>query len=86
VVNIVAGASHIRWSDFLLGTAIGMLPGITAMSFFVDRIIAAIREPGTMTFALLLAAAAVIVALVTLLRRKLRNTAPLPQSRPAHGS
>ena len=28
IVNVVAGASHIRWSDFLLGTVIGLLPGI----------------------------------------------------------
>ena len=53
VVNVVAGASHIRWSDFLLGTVIGLLPGVTTMTFFVDRAIAAIRDPGAGTFALL---------------------------------
>jgi hypothetical protein len=45
IVNVVAGASHIRWSDFLLGTVIGLAPGITTLTFFVDRAIAAIREP-----------------------------------------
>jgi uncharacterized membrane protein YdjX (TVP38/TMEM64 family) len=37
VVNIVAGASHIGWRDFLLGTVIGLLPGVTVASIFVDR-------------------------------------------------
>jgi len=44
VVNVVAGASHIGWRDFLLGTALGMLPGIVATVLFVDRLIAAVRH------------------------------------------
>ena len=78
VVNVVAGASHIRWSDFLLGTIIGLLPGITTLTFFVDRAIAAIRDPGAGTFALLAVAVAILVALVWVLRRKLRRKAPPP--------
>ncbi|HEX6008199.1 MAG TPA: VTT domain-containing protein, partial [Burkholderiales bacterium] len=46
VVNIVAGASHISLRDFLIGTAIGMLPGILATVVFVDRIVEAMRNPG----------------------------------------
>ena len=72
IVNIVAGASHIRWRDFLLGTVIGLLPGVTVASIFVDRVAAAIREPGTGTFALLAAVGAVLIALVFMLRRKAR--------------
>jgi uncharacterized membrane protein YdjX (TVP38/TMEM64 family) len=88
VVNVVAGASHIRWSDFLLGTIIGLLPGVTAISFFVDRAVAVIREPGMVTFALLALAAAVIVGLAWLLRRRLRSkTADVsPTAQVAHGS
>ncbi len=71
VVNIVAGASHIRWRDFLLGTVIGLVPGVTVASIFVDRVAAAIREPGTPTFALLAAAGAAFIALIFMLRRKL---------------
>jgi phospholipase D1/2 len=73
IVNVVAGASHIRWADFLLGTVIGLLPGVTALSFFVDRALAAIREPGVATFVLLVAAALVLVALAWALRRRLRG-------------
>jgi phospholipase D1/2 len=73
IVNVVAGASHIRWFDFLLGTVVGLLPGIVSMTFFVDRAIAALRHPGPKTFALLGVALAVIVALVLVLRRTLRR-------------
>jgi len=88
VVNVVAGASHIRWSDFLLGTVIGLLPGIAAMSFFVDRALAAIREPGVATFLLLGIAVAVIVVLVAMLRRRLRasDVEEDDTAVPAHGS
>jgi uncharacterized membrane protein YdjX (TVP38/TMEM64 family) len=54
VVNAVAGASHIGWRDFLLGTALGMLPGIALTSAFVDRAFAAIREPSSGTATMLI--------------------------------
>ena len=38
VVNAVAGASHIRLRDFMLGTALGMAPGIIVTVIFVDRV------------------------------------------------
>jgi len=53
VVNMVAGASHIRLRDLVLGTAIGMTPGMLAMVVFVDQIAAALRTPTPLTFALL---------------------------------
>jgi phospholipase D1/2 len=45
IVNMVAGASHIRLKDFLLGTALGMLPGIVAITVFADRVVAAVKNP-----------------------------------------
>jgi len=88
VVNVVAGASHIRWSDFLLGTVIGLLPGITTLTFFVDRAIAAIRDPGAATFAWLAVAICIVVGLALLLRRKLqrRGAPPMTPVASAHGS
>ena len=70
IVNIVAGASHVGWRDFLLGTLLGLIPGIAAMSVFVDRVVAAIREPSLRAFALLGIAVAIIFALLHLLQRK----------------
>lgn len=75
IVNVVAGASHIGLRDFLLGTLLGMTPGILATVVFVDRIVEALRNPGTGTFASLAAVAGVLVALAVMLRRRLAATA-----------
>lgn len=47
VINLVAGASHIRLRDFALGTFIGLLPGIGAIALFADSVMRSIREPGS---------------------------------------
>jgi phospholipase D1/2 len=47
VVNLVAGASHIRFRDFTIGTVLGLLPGIVAINFFVDRVGATLQKPGS---------------------------------------
>lgn len=60
VVNVVAGASRVGWRDYLLGTGIGLLPGIVLTTAFVDRAIAAIRAPGPVTLTALAAVLAVI--------------------------
>lgn len=46
LVNLVAGASHIRFRDYLLGTFFGMLPGIVALTLLTNRLKAALTEPG----------------------------------------
>jgi len=88
VVNIVAGASQIRWRDFLLGTVIGLLPGVIAASIFVDRVAAAIRDPGAGTFALLAAVGAVLIVVALTLRGKLaaRAEATASATPAVHGS
>jgi len=60
VVNLVAGASHLRMRDFLLGTALGMAPGILAVAVFSDRLAATLRDPSPGAIALL---ALVLIAL-----------------------
>ena len=68
--NIVAGASRIRWRDFLLGTALGLFPGLVLTSAFVDRAIAAAASPDPYTLATLVLVVAAIVALALALRRR----------------
>ena len=46
LVNLIAGASHIRLKDYLLGTAAGMLPGILVITIFADRLLHTIQNPG----------------------------------------
>jgi phospholipase D1/2 len=45
VVNLVAGASHIRFRDFTLGTLLGLAPGTLALSFFAEGLLSAVRVP-----------------------------------------
>ena len=62
VVNLVAGATAIRFRDFALGTVFGMLPGTLALTVFSDQVLSAIKEPGTTRVILLLGMAAAIGA------------------------
>jgi hypothetical protein len=67
---------------------IGLFPGVTIASIFVDRVAAAIREPGTGTFALLAAVGVALLAIVLIIRGKLA-TRPQAAPNPApavHGS
>lgn len=45
LVNLAAGASGIRFVDFLVGTMIGMLPGLVLLSVMGDRIVRILAEP-----------------------------------------
>jgi phosphatidylserine/phosphatidylglycerophosphate/cardiolipin synthase-like enzyme/uncharacterized membrane protein YdjX (TVP38/TMEM64 family) len=85
VVNLVAGASHIRFRDFIAGTAVGMIPGIAAITLFVDRVGATLRDPGPGTVLVL---AAVVLALVLgmygLRRWVLRRTKDEPAAAANH--
>lgn len=55
--NLVAGASGIRLGDFVLGTALGMLPGICVMSAFGFQAFELVARPNGRHLALLAAAA-----------------------------
>ena len=78
IVNLVAGASHIGWRDFLLGTALGLAPGVVMATVFVDRAIEAIRHPGPVTYLVLCLIAAAIVAAGFAARRWLRPAGDPP--------
>ncbi|HVO90749.1 MAG TPA: VTT domain-containing protein [Casimicrobiaceae bacterium] len=82
VINVVAGASHIGWRDFLLGTVLGLLPGTVLTSVFVDRIVDAARHPGPATFALLLGVAVLIGIVAWVSQRWLRRREPPQQPTP----
>ena len=79
VVNAVVGASHIPLRDFLIGTAVGMAPGIAMTVIFVDRITAAVTDPGVGTFATLAALAAVLVGAALYVRRRFGRADPAPK-------
>lgn len=72
IVNMIAGASHIRLRDFLLGTGIGMLPGTLLMMLFTNQILLALKQPSALSFGLLALTAALIALGLWGLRRWLR--------------
>jgi uncharacterized membrane protein YdjX (TVP38/TMEM64 family) len=45
IVNMIAGASHIRLRDLLLGTLLGMAPGTLGIALFMETILDAMRTP-----------------------------------------
>jgi phospholipase D1/2 len=55
-VNLVAGASQIRLQDYLLGTIIGMAPGLVIMSALGHQLFEMWRHPSWLNIALLIAA------------------------------
>ncbi|MFP5349204.1 MAG: VTT domain-containing protein, partial [Gammaproteobacteria bacterium] len=69
VVNLVAGASHIRFRDFIIGTVLGLLPGVIAINFFVDRVGATFQNPGIGSALALVAVVLLIAAGAIWLRR-----------------
>lgn len=61
IVNIVAGASHIRVRDFALDTLLGMLPGILLMTLFGGQLKDTILDPRLENLVVLMVLIALIV-------------------------
>lgn len=50
VVNLAAGAAHVKFSDFVFGTLIGISPGVLGMTFLGSQLEQMVREPSLLTF------------------------------------
>jgi phosphatidylserine/phosphatidylglycerophosphate/cardiolipin synthase-like enzyme/uncharacterized membrane protein YdjX (TVP38/TMEM64 family) len=61
LVNLAAGASHIGLRDYLIGTALGMGPGIVLAATFANQLVTVVRHPSPGPMLLL---AAIGIALV----------------------
>jgi phosphatidylserine/phosphatidylglycerophosphate/cardiolipin synthase-like enzyme/uncharacterized membrane protein YdjX (TVP38/TMEM64 family) len=72
IVNLVAGSSHVRFRDYLLGSAVGMSPGIAIISVLTTSAGATVRNPSPGRVAWVVALAVAFVATVTWVRRKFR--------------
>ncbi len=70
VMNVVAGASHLKLRDFLLGTLLAEGPGIVLIVVFVRGLTGAIREPSVGAFATLTGVLVVLLGLAILLKRR----------------
>jgi phosphatidylserine/phosphatidylglycerophosphate/cardiolipin synthase-like enzyme/uncharacterized membrane protein YdjX (TVP38/TMEM64 family) len=80
LVNMVAGAMHVRYRDFLLGTLIGMTPGLLAMTVLGLSIERILRGGGWGGAALLFAAIAATGAVGWAVQRWIAPTRPLPSA------
>ena len=69
VINLVAGASHIRFTDFLIGTFFGMAPGILVISLLGQQLGAVLSDPSPMQIVYLGAAVAGWLLLSLVLQR-----------------
>lgn len=80
MVNLVAGVTPLSLRNFILGTVLGMTPGILVTSLFVDRLENAVREPSPLAFGVLgMLVAGAWVCVWYLSRRMRTNThAALP--------
>jgi phospholipase D1/2 len=66
LVNMFIGASGIRFRDLLLASLVGRIPGIFTLALFGVQLENALREPGLLSFALLIV---VLVAVPFILSR-----------------
>jgi uncharacterized membrane protein YdjX (TVP38/TMEM64 family) len=61
--NLAAGASGIRLVDFLVGTVIGLSPGVVLMSIMGDRIVRTLSDPSPGDIAILALCVAGVIGL-----------------------
>ena len=66
--NLIAGASHIRLRDYLIGTLLGMGPGIFAMTVFGNRLKVLVMNPSVESFAVLAGIGVFLIAGVVTVR------------------
>ena len=73
LINLVAGASHIKFSEFAIGTLIGLAPGILTMTLVGNRLFELLKNPTLLDLAFVVGAItlwfAVSIAAQRLIRR-----------------
>jgi len=74
VVNLAAGASHLQVGKFMLGSLLGLAPGVIALTVFSGTLFQAVMNPSAETLGILAVVACVIVAGALLFRRLLKTS------------
>jgi len=70
LVNMTCGAFGVPFRTFLLGTVIGMAPGVLGMTFLGDRLLSVIKNPSPASIGALIAVVVALVVVAQLLRRR----------------
>jgi phospholipase D1/2 len=63
LVNLAAGASGVTLADFVVGTVIGLAPGLVLLSVMGDRIIKILSDPSAGDIAILIICVAALIGL-----------------------
>lgn len=69
VINLIAGASHVRWLDYFIGTVVGMAPGVALMTVFGSSLAELWRDPEPLNIAGIVAVIIGWLGLSVLLQR-----------------
>lgn len=72
IVNLVAGASHLRLGAFMLGSAIGLVPGVAAITAFSGTLFRAVTHPDGNSLGVLAVLAGLMLIVALVLRRILK--------------
>ena len=68
IVNLVAGVTHIRLRDFVIGSILGMLPGVIALGLLTEGVLRMAEEPSVYHFSMVLAVLAILAGVGLMLR------------------
>lgn len=71
VINLAAGASHIRFRDFALGTVLGLLPGTVAIALFAEAVARSIGAQASGGVGWWVAGVLVVGLVIVVIRRRL---------------
>ncbi len=73
VINMACGASAIRLRDYLLGTFVGILPGVLLTTAFAHNLVSVLRRPNAHTLGILLIIVLLLLGFSVAMRRLLRD-------------
>lgn len=71
VINLIAGASHITFRDFAIGTLLGMAPGTLAIALLTDRVTTSLRSPNWQNIVTLVLVTVIVIVGGIFLSRQL---------------
>jgi phosphatidylserine/phosphatidylglycerophosphate/cardiolipin synthase-like enzyme/uncharacterized membrane protein YdjX (TVP38/TMEM64 family) len=71
LINMTAGALGIPFGAYMLGNALGVLPGVLGLTLFADRLGRTVRHPHAANLLALAAVMVVFFALIAWLRRRI---------------
>ncbi|CAN5227136.1 VTT domain-containing protein [soil metagenome] len=73
IVNLIAGASHIRFGQYLIGSALGLAVDIVFIAVFMQQLQEALRDPGWASIGIIIVLVAAAAGAALALRRWLRR-------------